>query len=228
MQAETSWAFNTGFRWKASQRASLQVNAFRNAIDNLIETAPIAQLNTGQNAFSYFNVRSVITQGVEVDASFQVLENLSLSAGYAFLDTRDLDVVDRIENGEVFKRNSQNQTRRVTLEDYGGLFNRSRHSGNFKINYRELNTGIDWALRAIYRGKFGFADRNGNLILDDESEYADGWVSVNLTASKTLSNGIFFEAGGTNLLNTATPAQPNNPGRVLFLGVKIPVINLIN
>lgn len=228
LQAETSWAFNTGFRWKASERANLQVNAFRNAIDNLIETAPIAQLNTGQNAFSYFNVRSVITQGVEVDASYQVLENLSLSAGYAFLDTRDLDVVDRIENGEVFKRNSQNQTRRVTLEDYGGLFNRSRHSGNFKINYRELNTGIDWALRAIYRGKFGFADRNGNLILDDESEYADGWVSVNLTASKTLSNGIFFEAGGTNLLNTATPAQPNNPGRVLFLGIKIPVLNLTN
>lgn len=228
LKAETSWAINTGFRWQANQNASLQVNAFRNNIDNLIETAPIAQLVTGQNAFSYFNVRSVITQGLEVDAQIQLSEKLGLSAGYALLDTRDQEVVERIENGEVFKRNDQNQTRKVTRADYGGLFNRSRHSGNIKLNYREQFTGTDWSLRAIYRGKFGFADRNGNLILDDEREYADGWISLNLSVSKTLKNGIFLEAGGTNLLNTDTPAQPNNPGRVLFLGIKIPVLNLIN
>ena len=228
LKAETSWAINTGFRWKVNENASLQVNAFRNSIDNLIETAPIAQLVTGQNAFSYFNVSSVITQGLEVDAQMKLSEKLRVSAGYALLDTRDQEVVERIENGEVFKRNSQNQTRRVTRADYGGLFNRSRHSGNLKLNYHEQFTGTDWSLRAIYRGKFGFADRNGNLILDDESEYAAGWVSLNLSLSKTLDNGIFLEGGGTNLLNTATPAQPNNPGRVLFLGIKIPVLNLMN
>jgi outer membrane receptor for ferrienterochelin and colicins len=228
LNPETSWSINTGFRWKPTNLSLIQLNAFRNVIDNLIETAPIAQLVTGQNAFSYFNIRSVVTQGIELDAQINLLDNLSLSAGYAFLDTKDLEMLERIENGEVFKRNSQNQTRRVTRADYGGLFNRSRHSGNFKINYCDSFTEINWSLRAIFRGKFGFADRNGNLILDDEREYAPGWVSINFTASKTLKNGLFMEAGGTNLLNTATPAQPNNPGRVLFLGIKIPILNLIN
>ncbi|MFC3416981.1 TonB-dependent receptor [Algoriphagus hitonicola] len=228
LQAETSWALNSGFRWQIQEKTSLQLNAFRNTIDNLIEAAPIAQLVTGQNAFSYFNIRSVVTQGIELDASFQLAPKVSLSAGYAFLDTRDQEVLEGIDSGEFFKRNSQNQTQRVVRSDYGGLFNRSRHSGNFKINYQENLTGTNWALRAIYRGKFGFADRNGNLILDDKGEYADGWVSLNLTVSKTLGKGIFIEAGGTNLLNTATPAQPNNPGRVLFVGMKVPLIHANN
>lgn len=228
LQAENSWALNTGFRWKPTASTLLVANAYRNQIENLIETAPIAQLVTGQNAFSYFNIRSVITQGVEMDFSMELSGNLRISAGYAFLDTRDTQVLDRIDAGELFKRNAQNITSRVTHSDYGGLFNRSRHSGNVKINYSEPTTGIDWSLRGIYRGKFGFADFNGNLILDDPSEYAAGWLSVNLTATKTLSNGLFFEAGATNLLNTLTPAQPNNPGRVLFLGTRIPFANLIN
>jgi outer membrane receptor for ferrienterochelin and colicins len=228
LNAETSWSLNTGFRWKPTTQSLIQLNAFRNEIDNLIEVAPIAQLITGQNAFSYFNIRSVVTQGIEVDAQISLLENLNLSAGYAFLDAKDMEMLERIENGEIFKRNSQNQTRRVTRADYGGLFNRSRHSGNFKVSYRDNLTDINWSLRAIYRGRFGFADLNGNLILDDDREYAPGWVSINFTASKTLENGLFLELGGTNLLNTATPAQPNNPGRVLFLGIKIPILNLIN
>ncbi len=228
LKAENSWAINTGFRWKPTEGSLLVANAYRNQIENLIETAPIAQLVTGQNAFSYFNVRSVVTQGLEADFSMTLTKALRISAGYAFLDTRDLQVLDQIDAGELFKRNSQNITSRVTRADYGGLFNRSRHSGNIKINYLESFTNTEWALRGIFRGKFGFADYNGNLILDDPSEYAQGWVSINLTVTKTLSNGLFFEAGATNLLNVLTPAQPNNPGRVVFLGTRIPFANLIN
>jgi outer membrane receptor for ferrienterochelin and colicins len=228
LQSENSWAINTGFRWKPGKSSLLVFNAYRNQIENLIETAPIAQLVTGQNAFSYFNIRSVVTQGVEMDFSMELTDRLRVGVGYAFLDTRDTEVLDRIDAGELFKRNDQNVTSRVTRADYGGLFNRSRHSGNVKINYREWLTGTDWSLRGIYRGRFGFADFNGNLILDDPSEYAPGWLSINLTVTKTLSNGLFFEAGVTNLLDTLTPAQPNNPGRVLFVGTRIPLANLIN
>ena len=227
LKAESSWALNTGFRWKVNPNLLWVGNAYRNHINDLIETAPIAQLVTGQNTFSYFNIAQVVTQGIETDLSFQATNNLQLSLGYAFLDTQDADVLDQIEAGELFKRDDQNRTTRVVRSDYGGLFNRSRHSGNIKINYQDQWSGVDFALRAIYRGKFGFADLNGNLILDDESEYAPGWISVNLTASKTLKNGIFLEAGGTNLFNTQTQFQPANPGRVLFAGVKIPFANLI-
>lgn len=225
LEAETSWALNSGFRWNPNPRLNIQMNAYRNRIENLIETAPIARLNSGQNAFSYFNVRSVITQGVEIDLAFTFRENLRFSAGYAFLDTRDLEVLDQIDRGEVFKRDEQNLTRLVTRADYGGLFNRSRHSGNIKISFQENITGIDFSLRGIYRGKFGFGDLNGNLILDDDIEFANGWMSINLTASKQLNNGIYFEIGGTNLLNVATPNQPNNPGRVLFAGIRLPLFH---
>jgi outer membrane receptor for ferrienterochelin and colicins len=227
LKAESSWAINSGLRWKIGSKILVQGNLFRNQITNLIETAPIAQLKSGQNAFSYFNIRSVVTQGLEMDFNYAWNNHLSFSIGYSFLDSRDLDVLERIASGELFQRNSQNQTVRVTRADYGGLFNRSRHSGNVKINYHHPKTGIDLALRGIYRGEFGFADLNGNLILDDKREYAPGWMSLNINLTKTFSNGIQLELGGTNLLNIETPAQPNNPGRMLFTGIQLPLMNFI-
>lgn len=226
LKAEHSWAINTGFRWKPIEPLLVQFNAYRNALENMIETAPIAQLVSGQNAFSYFNISSVITQGLDVDLHYKFNENLNFSAGYAFLDSRDLDVVAQIKNGEVYKKNASNQTIRVTTADYGGLFNRSAHSGNFKVNYEENRTGINWALRLIYRGRFGFSDLNGNLILDDEGEFEPGWLTINLTSTKSFNNGIFLEAGINNLLNTTQVSQPNMPGRLLFVGLKIPLLNL--
>ncbi|MDN3205189.1 TonB-dependent receptor [Algoriphagus sediminis] len=223
LEAESSWAFNGGIKWTPDPRVSIHLNAYRNRIENLIETAPVARLVTGQNAFSYFNINSIVTQGIELDLGYTFRENLRFSLGYAFLDTRDLDVLDQIDAGKLFKRDESNITTLVTRSDYGGLFNRSRHSGNFKVNYKERATGINLALRGIYRGKFGFADLNGNLILDDPSEFADGWLSLNLTASKSFSDRINLEIGGTNLLNTQTPNQPNNPGRIIFAGINISI-----
>jgi outer membrane receptor for ferrienterochelin and colicins len=226
LEAEHSWAINTGFRWQPIAPFSIQVNGYRNTLDNMIETAPIAQLVSGQNAFSYFNISQVITQGLDIDLQYEFNDKLNISAGYAFLDSRDLDVIAQIENGQVYKRNAVNQTVRVSKTDYGGLFNRSAHSGNFKVNYLEKYSDINWALRVIYRGKFGFTDLNGNLILDDEREYAPGWYTINLTASKSFTNGIFVEAGVNNLMNTTNISQPNMPGRLLFAGLKIPLLNL--
>ncbi|MBR9774261.1 MAG: TonB-dependent receptor [Cytophagales bacterium] len=226
LQAEHSWAINTGFRWKPVESLLIKGNLYRNALQNMIETAPIAQLVSGQNAFSYFNISRVVTQGLDLDFTYKYNDNLSISTGYAFLDTRDLDVMDQIEGGEMYKKDANNQTVRVSKADYGGLFNRSKHSGNLKVNYLENRTGINWALRLIYRGQFGFSDLNGNLILDDVAEYAPGWYTLNLTSTKTFNNGIFLEAGVNNLLDKTSITQPNMPGRLLFVGIKIPLLNL--
>lgn len=72
--------------------------------------------------------------------------------------------MDQIAQGNMYKKDANNQTIRLIKADYGGLFNRSKHSGNLKVNYLENRTGINWALRLIYRGQFGFSDLNGNLI----------------------------------------------------------------
>lgn len=228
LKAESSRAINTGFRWKISDNLLLTGNFFQNHITNLIETAPVARLTSGQNAFSYFNVSSVITRGTELDWTYRITDNLQFSLGYMFLDARDMDVLDRIDKGEIFKRDDQNRTQRVTKSDYGGLFNRSRHSGNIKITYQEPISGLNIALRGIYRGKFGFGDVNGNLILDDATEYARGLTSWNISISKSLQNGITVEAGGFNLLNQKNLYDPTNPGRMLFFGARLPLHQLLN
>ncbi|SHM87756.1 TonB dependent receptor [Cyclobacterium lianum] len=228
LEAENSRAINTGFRWKIFRELLFQSNFFHNDISNLIETAPVARLNSGQNAFSYFNIARVISRGAELDWTFRVSDNLQFSLGYMYLDTKDLDVLEKIDAGELFRRDTQNRSRRVQRSDYGGLFNRSRHSGNVKINYQESGTGVNMVLRGIYKGKFGFGDVNGNLILDDPSEYAPGLISWNLSLNKDLKNGIMVEAGGFNLFNQTTIHAPDNPGTILFAGLKLPIHQLIN
>ncbi len=223
LKAESSWAINTGGRWQPHEDVMVQVNLFRNHIENLIETAPVARLTSGQNAFSYFNISSVVTQGGELDVLFRINDRLQLSLGYTYLDSRDRDVLAAIDSGEIFKRDGQNRTRQVTRSDYGGLFNRSRHSGNIKLNYYEPYTGISAALRGIYRGPFGFGDVNGNLILDDPREYAPGIFQTNLTLSRTFEKGLMLELGGFNLLNQLNIYDPTNPGRTYFIGAKVPM-----
>ncbi|WP_198675286.1 TonB-dependent receptor [Pleomorphovibrio marinus] len=223
LDAESSWALNTGGKWQPHEDFWLQVNLFRNHIENLIETAPVARLTSGQNAFSYFNISSVITQGTEMDIIYRLSEQLQLSLGYMYLDSRDREVLAAIDAGEMYHRDRQNRTRLVTRSDYGGLFNRSRHSGNIKLNYYEALTGLCVALRGIYRGPFGFGDVNGNLILDDPREYAPGIFHTNITLSKTFERGLMIEAGGFNVLNQLTIHDPTNPGRTYFMGVKLPL-----
>ena len=220
LTAETSLAFNTGFRYKLSDDLLLHGNFFRNNISNLIETSPVARLTNGQHIYSYLNVADVVTQGAEIDLDWRLANGLQFSAGYMFLDTRDLGVLDRIDKGELYKRDASNRTKLLTRSDYGGLLNRSRHSGHVKLNYYEKITGVDLALRGIYRGRFGFGDVNGNLILDDDMEYAKGLMVWNLTLSKTFDKGIRLEAGGNNLLGTLNPHDPTNAGRLLFVGLQ--------
>ena len=220
LTAETSLAFNTGFRYKLSDDLLLHGNFFRNNISNLIETSPVARLTNGQHIYSYLNVADVVTQGAEIDLNWRILNGLDFSAGYMFLDTRDLGVLDRIDKGELYKRDASNRTKLVTRSDYGGLLNRSRHSGHVKLNYYEKITGVDLALRGIHRGRFGFGDVNGNLILDDDMEYAKGLMVWNLTLSKTFDNGLRLEAGGNNLLGKLNPHDPTNAGRLLFVGLQ--------
>lgn len=228
LDAETSRSINLGARWLPLPKLLANVNLFYNSIDNLIETAPVARLITGQNAFSYFNVARVQTRGAELDLRYRYSSSWEFSAGYAFLDTEDQDVMARIEAGELFKRNAQNRTVRVTEADYGGLFNRSRHSGNIKATW--ISAQKDWnvSLRGIYRGAFGFGDINGNLILDDDREYASGMFNLNLRVSKQLSKGIEAELGAFNILEQVTIYQPNNPGRTFFAGLRIPFHELTN
>lgn len=221
IRAESAMAYNVGFKFSPTTTLKGSFNLFRNSIRDLIETQAIARKTNGQSVFSYRNVSRAHTQGLETDWSYQILKQLTLSAGYQLLFTADEEVLAGIEKGEYFRRDPNTlATSRVSKQQYGGLFNRSRHSGNVKLFYENTKSGISMSLRGIYRGRYGVGDFNGNLILDDNSEYVKGFVQWNLSAAKTFRRCLTLQAGSDNLFNFRNTAyMPGIAGRLLYASV---------
>ncbi|AQG79817.1 TonB-dependent receptor plug domain-containing protein [Spirosoma montaniterrae] len=229
IRPESSTAYNIGFQLRpdggTKTLTSLSLNLFRNDVRDLIETQPVARRINGQAVFSYFNLSRVFTQGAELEAQFRWAVGaggqLMFSAGYQFLDARDKAVLDQIDAGQLFKRNPETLvSERVRRSDYGGLLNRSRHMANARLFYENTKRGYSATLRGIYRSRYGFADRNGNLILDDDSEYVRGYVLWNLSAAKTFRS-LTMQAGIDNLLGHTDPQFiPNLPGRIWYVSAR--------
>lgn len=228
IRAESSVAWNLGagidFQKKYNVPARLNVNVFRNDISDLIETQVVARKTNGQNVFSYNNLNRVFTQGVEVDGGYRLPVGtglLTLGGGYQYLVAKDKSIIDAIEAGMVFRRNSETLTsEKVQPSQYGGLLNRSRHMANVKLFYEHTKTGLSASLRGIYRGRYGFVDRDGNLILDNDSEYVRGHVIWNLSAAKTWKT-LTAQAGVDNLTGYTDPQFiPTLAGRLWYTSLR--------
>lgn len=229
IRAESSVAYNLGavldFQKKYDLPARLSLNGFRNDISDLIETQVVARKTNGQNVFSYNNLSRVFTQGAEVDGSYRLDVGaggrLTLSAGYQYLVAKDKSVVSAIEAGTIFRRNSETLvSERVKPGEYGGLLNRSRHMANIKLFYEHVRTGWSGSLRGIYRGRYGFADRDGNLILDADNEYVRGYLTWNLSTAKTWKT-LTFQVGVDNLTGYTDPQFiPTLAGQLWYTSVR--------
>lgn len=222
IKAESSVAFNASINYNPFNRFTAQLNLFRNNISDLIDTRPIAMKTNGQNVFSYFNYNKVFTQGLELQASYSLPFGLQLSAAYQYLDAKDATVWDNIKAGKVYYRDpATNVDKKVKRQDYGGLYNRSKHSGNVKLLYDNTRFDFNMSLRGIYRGKFGYGgDVNSNAILDDPAEYADGYTVWNLSAQKFF-NKITVEAGVNNLFAASNTYDPGLAGRQWYIGAAL-------
>jgi outer membrane receptor for ferrienterochelin and colicins len=221
IKAESSLAFNVSALFTPYRQLNIQVNAFRNNVNDLIDTRPIALKTNGQNVFSYFNYNKVFTQGIEVQTTYSLPLGLQISAAYQYLDPKDGTVWDNIKAGKVYYRDASNIEKKVKRQDYGGLYNRSKHSGNIKLLYDNTRHNYNISLRGIYRGKFGYGgDVNANNILDDPREYANGYTVWNLSAQKSFSK-ISVEAGVNNLFGAANTYDPLLAGRQWYAGAAI-------
>lgn len=221
ISAETSTAYNVGLKIQPTQKSSVNINVFRNDIQDLIDTKAVARKTNGQQVFSYYNIASVFTEGMEADGNYKLSNHLQLSAGYQFLIAKDKAVVDALEAGNVYARNPEtNITKRVNPDAYGGLFNRSRHMANAKIFYSDQQRGWQASARVIYRGRYGFADSNNNTILDDDSEYVDGYVTCNVSVGKTIQQWLELQVGCDNLFDyTDSQYIPSLPGRLVWASI---------
>jgi outer membrane receptor for ferrienterochelin and colicins len=213
---ESSMAFNFSVEATPLDFLHLRTNLFRNDVKDLIDVQPIARKTNNQSVFTYFNFNRVYTTGVEAEATVQLGKPWKLQIGYQYLIAKDKDVVEQLKNGEIFKKGSSGRIRPVLPAEYGGLFNRSRNSGTVKVSYRR-DHGMVVNLRAILRGKHGLFDLNGNRILDDQSEYTEPYVLVNLHVAIPLTRNIALAAGVENAFDYVDERSfVGAPGRILY------------
>ncbi len=232
LNAERSVAVNLGTRMKLFSKVTADFNGFYNSIDNLIETQAVAITTSGQNIFSYRNIQRAFTSGLESNFSYPLFNNFNLSIGYQLLFAKDKDVANEVKDGNVFYRDPNTLiTKRLQPSEYYGLYNRSRHSGNIKLFYNNISSGVEASLRVIYRGKYGIGDIRGNIqgevippsdinnnaVLDKYDDFITGYALVNISVAKTLKQNIRFQIGVDNMFNYKEPVFiPNLPGRLIY------------
>ncbi|MFD0793842.1 TonB-dependent receptor plug domain-containing protein [Mucilaginibacter litoreus] len=222
LNAESSTAYNFGYRYRPWMGLMWTVNAFRNNIRDLIDSEPIAIKTNGQSVFSYFNIHDVYTQGAETDVSYTFLNHWTVAGGLQYLEAYDRSVLDNIKAGEVFGIDkATRETVRIKKSMYGGLLNRSKYMANTRVAYTDDKTGITASVRAIYRGRYGFSDVDGNGIVNRDDEYVKGYVLLNASVSKLLFHNQFrMQLTAENIGNYKNPAAISNlPGRLLYAGI---------
>jgi outer membrane receptor for ferrienterochelin and colicins len=221
LSPEVSSGLNVGAKWKPDQGLQFSLNLFRNDIDNMIVTDVVAFKKNGGQIYSYFNLKSALTQGLEFDVDKRISKSFSVKAGYQFLYTADKEVLSQIKKGETFRRDlNTGSSVRMKVADYGGLPLRSKHMANLKVNYENAN-GFFATTRMIYRERWGTFDQDGNGIINRSDEYANGFLQINASAGFSLKKNWKIMAGVDNILNYKDVLNmPGNPGRVGYIDLQ--------
>lgn len=227
LQAESSLSYNLGAKFTPTEKLAINLNFFRNDVSNLIDTQAFARKTNGQNVFSYRNLNHVFTQGLELETTYKYSKNFTFSAGYQYLQAQDKQILEKIDKGEIFRRNPETfVTSLVTRSDYGGLFGRSANMLNVKVLYENTARHIFATFRGFYRGKFGLGDKNGNLILDEENEYVSGYFTCNISVGKEFFKQKFrLQTGIDNIFNqTDMQNIPNLAGRLAWVSANFKIL----
>jgi outer membrane receptor for ferrienterochelin and colicins len=209
LKPESSIGYNFGFQVQPMSILKLSINLFRNDIKDLIDTfdtqlkASELNLPSGTRTFSYRNIDEVYTQGVEVDVNYKLSNNFRILGGYQFLDTGDKNQEEKIKSGTVFYRKTlASPAQRMTLSNYYGLPNRSKHMGNLKVFYENFQYNFSANIRAIYRSKYALFDTNDSQgIIDDFDDFVSANTQVNMAVDKTIFKLMNVQIGVDNLFD---------------------------
>jgi len=135
----------------------------------------------------------------------------------------DTEVLNEIGNDTSYYARDPETQESIDLnkDDYFGLFNRSRHTANIKLNYHindktELNTII------TYRSKYALSDFNGNNILDTYDEFVDAYSLCDVALNHQISSFKSFQIGVKNIFGFTNPEYISNiSGRLYYINLKI-------
>ncbi|MDI6787071.1 MAG: TonB-dependent receptor, partial [Planctomycetota bacterium] len=84
LEPETSVGYSAGVEHRFSKNLAIDLNAFRNDIDDLIVRKDISATER-----TWENVEKAFTQGIELGTKTTILDDLLLNLGYAYLDTEN-------------------------------------------------------------------------------------------------------------------------------------------
>lgn len=221
LKPETSNTFDAVIEVKPMKNIFLSLNVFKNDISDLIETKAVAQKTNGQFVYSYVNLNRVYTQGVQADIKYELNKNISGSIGYQYLEAKDKKVLEDLKDGKIYARDSKTLlSYKVRPSQYGGLFNRSQHSGSIKFMYRNLKYNWNAVVRYVYRGSYGYVDKNGSGILDAPYEYVNGYGLLNFSITKNFTKNFSVQASVNNALGYTNPEYiPSLSGRNYLLTI---------
>ena len=224
LQPESSTGIHFSWDWEPNPKTFISVQAFRNDIKNLIQVQQVGSYVSGAQIFSYLNIGRAFTNGVEVETKYQLNHNWTLSGGYQFILTGDKDQIDQIKAGTVYTRDASGMSSRLTLSDYVGLPNISKHKAQFKINYVTAN-GFFANCRMVYRSKWAVNNTNGNEVYDSGDSFAAGYISLHASVGKDYANGLSLQLGCDNMTNYIDAVNLSNlPGRTAYISLKYQII----
>lgn len=228
--AEKSVGINMGFRYK-SKNSTFCGNVFRNDISNLIDryNLPFSKINN-QAIYSYVNINKVFTKGFDLSIRQNISKQIEINAGYQYLEAKDKQVLKNIKEQKIISRDPITYVSSiVTKAEYGGLFNRSKHSANLQLSYANVQHWLTASIRATYRGRFGYNDITGDNVLNDDREYINGFVLLNATIGLAVHKGLQFQLGMENILNHMDKVRmPNLSGRVYFINCNMNLSKLFS
>lgn len=217
LDPETSWAFNAGLTATLWEGATVRIDAYHNEVDNLIDTEAVARKTNGQRVFTYVNRNEVFTRGMEVRLTIRPMNAFRVQLGYDYLEAKDRQVMEQLQNGEIYQREDGRDVQ-VSPSEYAGLPGRATHSGTTQLRYTVQPLGLTAGVQGTLRGRTAYADLDGNGIVDTGREYLEARTLWDVTLSKTLRDRYTLRVGGENLLGYTNPRRvPSLPGRRWFI-----------
>ncbi len=227
IRPESSVALNAEVEAEPVRGLRLTLGGFRNAVTDLIDVQPVAQLVGGGPVFSYLNVNRVRTEGLTFDATAAPLAGLTLGAGVQLLRTRDLDVVDAIRAGTVFSRDAQGTEALVTLSEYTNLVGRAAATGTVRTVY----TAGGWtaSVRGRLRSRTALRDLDGNGVATRPDEFVPATAIWDATLGRDvrLGRGLVartarLQLGLDNAFGTTQPELlPTLAGRRVYAALDL-------
>ncbi len=178
----------------------LETQLFYNKVKNLIQYIEIAKRSNGAAVYSYANIQNAFTLGGETTLQWHLNKNWNITGGYQYLKSGDKAITQNLKNNNVYGRDALGASARLLfLNEYKNLQFRSTHTAQIKINYQ--NNSWSYALRCLYRGKWGVIDYDGNAFANMPAEFAKSYLQVNCSVAKQINEKWFATLGVNNITN---------------------------